>query len=362
MSIQKKNNKYYACVYAGYLNGKRIYEWSEGFEDKKLARLEEAKLIEMIISKGGISKKKNSFSEVAETWLDMREKTVAYSTYRGNKSYYEMYIRDYFKGKHIKKIEPLEIQQFMLSLEVGPATINKTMNILSLIFDFAVTMKMVYHNPCKGIKKPKIPKSKHVTWGEDTISKFLSAECVTKSKVYAALVILFTTGMRPGEVCGLRWGDFKEDHFTPTIGINRYGTETDLKNDKAHESVFVPDFFIPYLKRFKTAQKTIFFSKGHKLNNKSFINCLEPDMRPMTPEYLSDKFTELVEKTKLPKITLYEARHSFGTNMMKNGVNPKKVAELMRHTTVRTTLDNYSHVNDEMKKKEINKYSIKIPI
>ena len=360
MSIQKNNNKYYAVVYAGYVNGKRIYEWSEGFDNKKLAKLEESRLIDMVLSSGGISKKKYSFTEVAETWLDMREKTVAYSTYRGNLSYYNMYIKDYFKNKNIKKIEPLEITQYMLSLELGPATINKAMNILSLIFDFAVDMKMIYCNPCKGIKKPKIHKSKHNTWDESTISEFLSHRCVVNSKVYVALVILFTTGMRPGEVCGLKWGDFKGDHFTPSEGISRYGTSTDLKNTKAHESVFIPDFFIPYLKKFKTAQKTIFFANGKRLTDKSYINCLEPDMRPMTPEYLSDRFTELVEKTGLPKITLYEARHSFGTNLMKNGVNPKKVAELMRHTSVRTTLDNYSHVNDEMKKKEINKYNIRL--
>ena len=47
---------------------------------------------------------------------------------------------------------------------------------------------------------------------------------------------------------------------------------------------------------------------------------------------------------------MYGARHSFGTNMMRAEVNPKKDAEMMRHTSVKTTLDNYSHVDKEMYK------------
>jgi len=50
------------------------------------------------------------------------------------------------------------------------------------------------------------------------------------------------------------------------------------------------------------------------------------------------------------KISPYSARHSFGTNMMRNGVNPKKVSEAMRHSSVRTTLNRYSHVDSEMMK------------
>jgi integrase len=360
MSIQKKGNRYYACVYAGYVNGKRVYEWSDGFIDKKDAKMEESKIIETVISKGCLVKTKTSFNEIADIWFEMREKTVANSTYQGEKLYYKMYMKDYFKGKSIKKIDPLAVTKFMLTLNHAPATVVKTMNILSLIFKFAVDMKIIYYNPCIGIKKPKILRPKHHTWDEDTISKFLSNEAVQKHPLYTAYAILFTTGMRPGEVCGLRWCDFHEDYFTPDIGIDRYGKETSLKNEKAHEKVYIPDYLIPLINRHKRAQKAVFFSHGKKVSNKSFINCLEPDMRAIKPDYLSNQFNKLVVECKLPRITLYEARHSFGTNLMKNDVNPKKVAELMRHTSVKTTLDNYSHVDDDMKKKEINSYGIKI--
>jgi site-specific recombinase XerD len=57
---------------------------------------------------------------------------------------------------------------------------------------------------------------------------------------------------------------------------------------------------------------------------------------------------------------LYDARHSFGTNMMRDGVNPRIVADMMRHTSVTTTLNNYSHPDKDMYKNTIKKYNKKL--
>lgn len=81
----------------------------------------------------------------------------------------------------------------------------------------------------------------------------------------------------------------------------------------------------------------------------------------MTVDYLCKAFKKLAERHEFPVINLYAAtRHSFGTNMMKAGVNPKMVADMMRHTTVRTTLDNYSHTDEQMYKDTIKMYNSNI--
>jgi integrase len=85
-----------------------------------------------------------------------------------------------------------------------------------------------------------------------------------------------------------------------------------------------------------------------------------PDFRPMTVDYLRKTFHKIVEKNSLPIIRMYDSRHSFGTNMMRNNVNPKEVAEMMRHTSVKTTLDNYSHVDKKMYKDTSKMYNNKI--
>jgi integrase len=158
------------------------------------------------------------------------------------------------------------------------------------------------------------------------------------------------TGMRPGEVCGLRWCDLHQDYLLPTVGINRYGNETDLKNEKAHEKVFLDPFVSAYLDKLKTAHKSMYLAYGVPFTEQSYINCIPTDMRQMSPEYLGKAFDRICKRNNLDRIRLYDSRHSLGTNMMRDGVNPKVVSEVMRHESVKTTLDIYSHVDDDLKK------------
>lgn len=359
MSIQKRNGKYYASVYSGYVNGKRIYEKSE-LTDKKKAKIEHIQISTDVI-KSGAPRSRGAFKSLAELWFKMREKKVAITTYKMNLEYYNLYIKEYFEEYEVKDITPTIVMSFSLSLDHAPATYNKIIVIIKLMLEFAVDMNMLYDNPCRKIKFKTVERHFHPTWTEEQIGEFLSLPSVKKSNGYIPLLILFSTGMRPGEVCGLRWCDFITDHFTPCVGIGRERDKTTLKNNKAHDSVYIPDYLIKILNKHKAGQRAIFFSNGSKLEDESFINVLEPDMRVMTPHYLSQMFQRLLSKTDFPKVCLYEAvRHSFGTNMMRKNINPKKVAEAMRHTSVKTTLDNYSQVNEEMKKELVNSYNIKI--
>ncbi|MDF2858676.1 MAG: integrase family protein, partial [Neobacillus sp.] len=227
MSVQKKNGRWYAAVYLGTKDGKQEYEWSEGFDSKPDAQLKELEMKKSVIESGHKVYEKESFTATADRWLKMREKTVSMATYRTNKNYYDIYIKEYFKEWLTKEIESSDIFDFMMQLDKAPATINKAMNLLSQIFDFAITLKQIRVNPCIGIKKPAIRKAKRKTWDEKTINRFLNLKDTKQSSAYTAFLILFTTGMRPGEVCGLRWSDWTDDYFIPTVGIDSKRSETD---------------------------------------------------------------------------------------------------------------------------------------
>lgn len=360
MAIQKKNGRWYAAVYVGTKNKKQEYEWSEGFDKKTDAQLKENEMRKKVIESNHKVYDKAYFSYVANAWLDTKKKTVASTTYEGYKNCYNYYIKENFKDQKIKDIEPIDINTFMTSLDYKPATISKIMSTIKQIFDFAISMNYIRNNPCYGIKKPNIRKSKKKTWSPQEINRFLSLNDVKKSSCYTALMILFSTGMRPGEVCGLRWCDYDGECFTAQLGIDVHGNITELKNDKAHDEVYISNELIAHLKRHKLAHKAIYLEHGIRLTDNSFINCLEPDMRPMNPHYLYQMFSKLVARNGFEKIRLYDARHSFGTNMMKDGVNPKMVADMMRHDTIRTTLDNYSHTDKEMYKDTIKTYNQRI--
>lgn len=358
MAIIKKNKRYYAQVYTGKKDGKQQYETSKGFDDKADAELAEMDIKKSVIINGHKVNDKESLNYIAEKWIEVREKLVSPATYRNNKYYFEHYIKPKFEGALIKDIESIDITNFMIDLDKSPATINKTMNILKQIFDFAITMHYIRSNPCNNIRKPNIRKKKKVTWTPQTIKKFLSIQEVKEQTCYIAFCILFTTGMRPGEVCGLRWCDLYGDYFVPEIGIDNKRSETFLKNVQAHDNVYIDASLISALKRQYQAHKALYLENGIELSEQCYINVLLPDMRPMTVDYLRKRFVYLCKKYKFPTTSLYAAtRHSFGTNLMRMKTNPKIVAEMMRHSTVRTTLDHYSQVDEDMYKDALKMYN-----
>ena len=357
MSVQKKNGKWYAVVYRGMLNGKQHYEWSQAFDKKDDAALKELEMKKDVIETNHFVREKESFITVMNSWLALREKNVAPATYYQNEYYCRHYIEPYFEKMMVNKVDTQDVMNFMNTLDVSAATVNKAMNLLKQIFDLAVLYKYIRYNPCTDIRKPKIKQNKVEIWSQADIRNFLSLEDVKQSNGYIAFCLLFTTGMRPGEVCGLRWCDFKSDHVIPTVGIDKKRKPTELKNEFAHQTVYINEKIQKELKRLKKYRKEYCLKNGITFSEKDYINCLEPDLRPMTPDYLRKLMYKLTERNGMSRFTPYSARHSFGTNMMRNGVNPKKVSEAMRHSTVRTTLDRYSHVDDEMKKNTFNEYS-----
>lgn len=362
MSVQKKGGKWYAAVYVGTRNGKQEYEWSDGYDIKSDAQLRELEMKKDVIERGHKVLDKASLGYISGIWLETKKRTVAYRTYTGYKESYERYIKAKFESSLIRDIEPVDINAFMVSLNLKPASIAKIMTTLKQIFDFAISLNYIRSNPCAGIKKPNIRIEKKKTWTDKQIKSFLKLQDTKEATCYTAFMILFNTGMRPGEVCGLRWSDYDGECFRPREGIDKRGNITELKNDKAKEEVYLSPQLIMHLNGLKVAQMDIWNSQHpfEDFPEDTHINCFTDDWRPMTPDYLYKAFKRILQRNNIDPIRLYDARHSFGTNMMRDGVNPKMVADMMRHTTVKTTLDNYSHTDKQMYKNTIKKYNKKL--
>ena len=362
MSIQKKGDKWYVAVYVGIRNKKQEYEWSDGYDKKADAQLKELEMKKAVIESNHKVLNKASLGYISELWLKTKEKTVASATYTGYKNCYDYYIKEVFEIKLIKDIEPIDINMFVVSLDFKPATVTKIMTTLKQIFDFAISLGYIRINPCYGIKKPNIRISKKKTWSDKQINLFLKLPDTIDATCYTAFMILFSTGMRPGEACGLRWSDYDGERFKPEIGIGKNREYTELKNDKAKEDVYLSPKLVLHLNKIKIIQMNIWAEQHpfEEFSEDTFINCFTDDWRPMKPDYLYKAFERILGRNNIDHIRLYDARHSFGTNMMRDGVNPKMVADMMRHTTVKTTLDNYSHTDKDMYKNTIKSYNKKL--
>jgi integrase len=358
--ITKKGEYYFAIVYAGKKDGKDVKKWSKGFKRKKDAVGEEIKM------KAAVRKAKHKvydpqcFGSVARQYLDFAKRKLAETTYRNYEFYYAKYLEAPFAEKKMTEICKLDLENFKIDMaDYSAETYNKAFGLIKKIFDFAIdTLKIMPEgtNPCGGVKRRNVKLQKVSTWNPEQIAVFLGSDLVKSSPYRIGFQIIFSTGMRPGEVCGLQFGDIDGDYINLDRGLNRYGHETDMKNDYAHESVFINEKLKRALKIHSKVTREIMFAYGHRMSENDYILSLEPDFRPLRPEVLSNEFRRIRKKLDLPAIRLYDARHSLATNMMRDKVNPKIVSEIMRHSSVKTTLDRYSHPDDDMKKEALSRY------
>ena len=169
--------------------------------------------------------------------------------------------------------------------------------------------------------------------------------------------LLATTGMRRGEVLGLRWADIDLD--TGRLTITRTLITTDVERRRARNglghaedrqgpstnSAGPDDRVGPCAHRSRQLQERL--AAGSAYEDGDLVCCLE-DGRPLHPKTFSYYFGRHVRRLELPKIRLHDLRHTHATLALRAGVHPRIVQERLGHANVSITLDTYSHVDLDM--------------
>jgi integrase len=177
-------------------------------------------------------------------------------------------------------------------------------------------------------------------------------EAIKHTRVYWPALIALMTGMRRGEVLGLRWKNVDLERATLRVVESIEQTKSGLrfkapKTEKAR-AITLPAFALDELRRLKAQQAEELLMLGIRQNGQTLV-CGQADGKPLQPRSLTHEFTRLVARlADLPRVRFHDLRHSHATQMLLAGVHPKVAQERLGHSTITTTLDLYSHVTDTM--------------
>lgn len=166
--------------------------------------------------------------------------------------------------------------------------------------------------------------------------------------LHAPIFLAVTTGLRRGEMLGLRWDDIDLQAGQLSVRQSLEQTKTALtfkqpKTAKGTRIVALPPVTVETLRRHKADQAKNRLRLGPEYNDGGLVFA-RTDGCPLDPRSVSHAFMALIEKSDLPRIRLHDLRHTHATQLLRQGVHPKIVSERLGHSTVAITLDTYSHV------------------
>ena len=218
--------------------------------------------------------------------------------------------------------------------------------ILSEALNHAVKMGMVARNVAKAVDPPRPRHFKIRTLASEDIPKFV--EAAWGSLYYVLFFTALCTGMRLGELLGLRWCDVDLDSDSLSVVQALYKRRgvcrmVEPKSPHSRRRIALPSSLTRLLDQHAAKQEAQKILLGTLLSGDDLVFAYA-DGRPLDPGTVTHAFSRLLKEAGLPHIRFHDLRHTHATLMLKGGVHPKIVSERLGHASVAFTLDTYSHV------------------
>ncbi len=229
---------------------------------------------------------------------------------------------------------------------LSPRSVRAMHSMLHKALKDAERKQLVQRNVADAADAPKQRRHHEMrTWTAEEVRTFL--EGLREHRIHAAYVLSATTGMRRGEVLGLRWRDIDFAGRRLSIQQTLMSVNYELhfgrpKTERSRRSIALDGFTIAVLHahRHKQADDRLSVSDGFVDRDLAFAR---PDGGPIHPDYYSQTFNRTVKRLGLPRIRLHDLRHTHATLGLAARVPPKVMSDRLGHATVAFTLDVYTH-------------------
>lgn len=257
----------------------------------------------------------------------------------------------------LQALTAVEVERFYARLvnEGGPAgrplaakTVRNTHIVLHRALADAERLRLVMRNVAHLARPPAVPHVERATWTADELAAFL--EHVSGDRLFAAYVLLATTGMRRGEVFGLRWRDVdlsaRRASITQTVTtVNDKLVLGPTKTNRSRRTISLDPTTVDVLHAHRVVQDQERATAGQAWDPSYDLVLCDGTGRPEHPDRFSRQFQRYVKATDLPPLRgPHNLRHTWATLALRAGVHPKVVSDRLGHATIAVTIDTYSHV------------------
>jgi integrase len=206
----------------------------------------------------------------------------------------------------------------------------------------------VYRNAADAARGPSVQRPEITVWTSEEAQQFVSSAAA--NRLGAAFALLLTTGLRRGEVLGVRWSDLDLD--AQTMSVVQTITEVDgklvfgsPKTSKSERMISLDPSAALLLRQHRRFQREEQIALGPDWGNNRNLVFTDEVGAPIKPQWFSKEFRRVAAASGVPRIRLHDVRHTYATVALKAGIPAKVVSDHLGHSTIAITLDLYSHVS-----------------
>ena len=220
----------------------------------------------------------------------------------------------------------------------------------------AVSDGLVQRNGAQ-VKAPRPGKPEIKPLSPDQARKLVKTAYETGDRYTALHVVALHTGLREGEMLGLRWDDLDLEAVTPTLQVRRTLSETrvghkcELPKSGKGCSIRLSRKAVEALRSHRARQAEEKLRLGSLWQDNGLVFPTTIGTTTRGTNLLGRHFKPLLKQAELPGIRLHDLRHTCATILLMAGKHPKYVQELLGHASINITLDTYSHVLPDMQEK-----------
>jgi integrase len=273
-------------------------------------------------------------NELAQHWLEKESSRRAYSTMATNKAYLNNWILPAWGSRLVNEVKAVAVESWLGDLELAPGSKKKIRDIMHLLYEHGIRYEFLERNPISKVRQ-----------GGKRLATPSRLDAIQLRRLIAALpkrerlmVLLdFGTGLRRGELSGLKWEDinFEEKVLTPSRSIvaQRVG---EVKTTTSGKTIPLDAALIEELKEWRA--ETPYSSDSDYV----FASTKKKGKQPYWMSKIMQVYIKPVAaRLGIPLTGFHTLRHSYTTLLRQNGNNPKVVQDLLRHASYQITANIY---------------------